>query len=115
MNFRNVTVDVNLLSAREREAWEHRMAGRSSLETALAMNATRGHVREYWHQAMRRLAKARPARYPKVHDDENRFERIHGLDQKLSANGRCRCGLLLPCESCLPTSRDMAESRREVD
>lgn len=26
---------------------------------------------------------------------------------------RCRCGLALPCESCLPTARDFAESRRD--
>lgn len=28
---------------------------------------------------------------------------------------RCRCGLALPCESCIPTARDFAESRRDTD
>lgn len=30
---------------------------------------------------------------------------------RLSRFGRCKCGLLLPCTSCLPTVRDLAESR----
>lgn len=28
---------------------------------------------------------------------------------------RCRCGLLLPCEECVPTSRDMAEARLDAE
>ena len=28
---------------------------------------------------------------------------------------RCRCGLWLPCGSCIPTARDFAESRRDTD
>lgn len=36
---------------------------------------------------------------------------IARIDAKLSAQGRCKCGLLLPCESCLPTIQELAITR----
>ena len=40
----------------------------------------------------------------------------HGdaLDAKLSALGRCRCGLLNPCSDCIPGLDEYAEMRRSV-
>lgn len=32
-------------------------------------------------------------------------------DEERDSAPRCRCGLLLPCESCLPTARELATSR----
>jgi len=34
------------------------------------------------------------------------------LDAKLSALGRCKCGLLRPCESCLPTIGEVSGRRQ---
>lgn len=33
------------------------------------------------------------------------------LEQRLTALGRCKCGLLLPCWSCVPRAADLALSR----
>jgi DNA-binding CsgD family transcriptional regulator len=114
MNFRNVTVDVELLSAREREAWGHRMAGRSSVETAAAMGCNRQLVREFWHQAMKRTRKARTARFQQERGDAACFTKVAALDRKLSALGRCACGLLLPCV-CLPSIYEVASNRRDAE
>lgn len=40
---------------------------------------------------------------------------IARIDAKLSAQGRCKCGLLLPCESCLPTIHELATARTGSD
>lgn len=39
------------------------------------------------------------------------MERLRARDAQLSAQGRCRCGLLLPCESCLSTIQELAVTR----
>lgn len=45
-----------------------------------------------------------------------RAEREARILAEVSSAGRCRCGLLLPCHSCLPDLRDeLANSRRNAE
>lgn len=38
----------------------------------------------------------------------------HALDAKLSALGRCRCGLLNPCSDCVPDIYEYAGMRKSA-
>jgi bacterioferritin-associated ferredoxin len=40
---------------------------------------------------------------------------FEAIDARLTSLGRCRCGLALPCGGCVPTAREIAESRRAVE
>jgi DNA-binding CsgD family transcriptional regulator len=102
MNFRNATIDIEALSPREREAWEHRTAGRTADEAAALMGCHRNNVHSLWYHARNRKEPATitmPRQRGKMDDRE------------LSTLGRCKCGLLNPCHGCGPTARELAESR----
>jgi hypothetical protein len=45
---------------------------------------------------------------------ETTAPRLSPLDRKLSALGRCKCGLLLPCV-CLPSVYEVASNRRDAE
>ncbi len=67
-----------------------------------------GRMRCAKHQEMQRL-------YNKAYRDDGREDDSPAVwsaaDKKLAANGRCKCGLLLPCHGCGPTIEELATSR----
>jgi DNA-binding CsgD family transcriptional regulator len=106
MNFLNVAIDLEALSPREREAWEHRMAGRTAEESATLMGCRRDNVHSLWHHARNRKEPASMT-----------MPRQRGKldDRKLLELGRCKCGLLNPCHGCGPSIYEMAEARRDAE
>jgi DNA-binding CsgD family transcriptional regulator len=93
-------VNLEALTPRCREAWEYRLAGKTTSQTAEAMRCTRDNVWTLWHQAMKRGR----AGYQEQHPRSKEWLRLVEKGKALIANGRCRCGLLLPCGSCLPST-----------
>lgn len=62
-------------------------------------------------RVIRRRLRAAGHRVPIVLRDGN----TNALDLKATTTGaRCGCGLLLPCNNCVPSAREMAEARRDA-
>ena len=99
---------VDDLPPRIRRAWKLHERGLTARSAAKEMNCTMGNVYSLWYAARRRLN-----RKPTPAELERR--RVAQRWNALGAAGRCRCGLLLPCNRCLPTILDMAESRRDAE
>lgn len=101
-----VIPDLSILTSREREAWGHRAAGRPAREAAEAMGCSVPCVYMFWHIAMKRVEHGPNARAALTAERESKEERAANVP-------RCRCGLALPCNNCLPTIEDVALGRSE--